>query len=435
MKKLIIVIALLVVGAFVAMPYITGTVAQSASEQMVESANLSPEKNGVSEIVSYERGYGSTKSTFRWNPPAVYEDMLGGSVEYTCDGDHGVMSYDFTCHLSNFDAYTEFVTQKLGGKDPISLLGEVSLLGTMTQTLKLDAFSVTTKDETMNVKSGFIRSVGNKELTEFEFEGEFEGLSFNDGKGEMLMGPMDITGDMTIGDDELAFLNMVMGMDSVKFDAGSEGAGEIKGFKIDFKTIEQGDNLGIVYDISADSIKSLGGSSAAVDMANAQFLIDVDGLDRAVMADLNQQMQLLYQQGDEPDPQAMMALLPALEGLLKEELSFNMSMVTDYQAEPFKLNFDIDLIEKTALSDFMVAAYNPTALLDKLKANVKLNVPSTLLSVQPGAEVMIANNPLFNKKGNGYATDIVLEKDNVSLNGKTMSLPELMAIVMQAGPR
>ena len=143
MKKTIMILAVVAITAFLAMPFITGTVAEKGIHQLVENINQRSSEYGTTEIMSYERGYRSTSSRFKWTPPTIYKELIDGEIVYSCDGSHGVLGFSYTCKLDSLEGYTQFVAQQLEGKDPLSLSGSISVLGNNEQTLQLAAFDLT----------------------------------------------------------------------------------------------------------------------------------------------------------------------------------------------------------------------------------------------------------------------------------------------------
>jgi len=258
MKKVLFIAAPLVVAVFVGMPYVTGVVAEKAISTLVSDLNQQEEKYGRSEIISYERGFSSTQARYKWTLAESMSDVtsvVGDSIEYRCDSKHGLLGITYQCYFDEIAGYSDFVQTKLGGKDPLSATGSVSLFGGMTQKLSLDAFSVDDDGGVVKSKPGYINVTSNKALTDFEFDGEYEGFTFSEGLRSADAKPLTLKGYVNVADDGLQTGNFSFSMAGFAFiDKSQAKKVELDSSKLIAQTHEDGDKINIDYSFTANKL-------------------------------------------------------------------------------------------------------------------------------------------------------------------------------------
>lgn len=448
MKKTIMILAVVAIIAFLAMPFVTGTVAEKGIHQLVENINQRSSEYGATEIMSYERGYRSTSSSFKWTPPAIYKELIDGEIVYSCDGSHGVLGFSYTCKLDSLEGYTQFVAQQLEGKDPLSLSGSISVLGNNEQTLQLAAFE--TKDSessnaVMSVKPAQLIISSNMELSKFDVDGEIEGFNLSFAGGEMSLGEIELNADidisehkMGIGESELTLENFTM-----QPKQGEEGENmSIDRLSFASEVQENGENLDVDYRMGADKFSFTSPESVtkkAVDLQDAVLEFSLHGLDAIKTNSIYEKFSDFYKNIDATEGEAGLAemsplleILPDLEALLKAGLTLTTEISAKINQQKMEVGLELVAIDRLTMADFMAVMSNPASILDKMTANVKTVLPESLLSQQVMMQKSVENSPLYEKKGKAYQSIIKLEKDNIQVNGKKMTVDDLTMLIMQS---
>lgn len=446
MKKAILGVIVVGAGA-AAMPFVTGHIAESTTKQLIENNNNNYEEYGKVEILSYERGYAETKSSFKWNPPAVYAEFVG-PVDYSCVGSHGIISYDYTCKVDKFDQYSDFVETQLGGKDPVKLTGSVPLFGDMTQSLVVDAFTVTPEgeSETLAVKSGVLKVSFDKALSFYVLDGHWDGLDVSDTADESKtanVGKVTITGDFKIKEGQkLAFGGATVVLDSF---AGKSTtySGEVENIEMSnlvafVSAQEKGENMDIDYKIDVDSFSQVKGDDSAV-WKDIKTVFAVHGLDTAKTLEINEKMQAYSDEISSgaitpaEGQQKMMLLIPDAEALLKKGLTLKTTLSGDYNQQSASADINLSLIDKATFAEFSTVMFDPAGLLEKLEASVDLVLPETLVEQDFMLQSMVSSSPLFEKKDTAHEAHLQLKKGDVKLNGNATTMDELTALIMGGG--
>jgi len=429
MKKTIAVVGILVVGLVVGMPYVTGMVAEKTLKKAVVNLNQN-KQNGVSEITKVDRGFRNSNYQFSWTPPALlgpeFAELFGSKIEYSCDAKHGMLAINYDCQFDNLESYTEFVKEYLGGKDPLSVTGKVSLFGEVSQEIALDAFSVNEDGESLKVRSGLISILTDANFGEYLIDGEFGGVVVNTPGSNVDIGKMTMDGDIRLEEDGLQTGVFELGFSKLESEEVS-----MKGGKIKASSQLNNENVDFDYLLSVDQLQSQA-APQPVELDNLKLQFIGNGLDREAMSELNNQMKEIANQGAEMQPQQMTALLPIIESLLKKDLSLWLNMAVDYQKQPMKTDIAMTLLEDTTIAELSVVAYNPEALLDKMQASINMNLPNSVVESVPAFQYQVQSSPLYKQVGDAYQSSLVLQKNNIKLNGESMSFQELLTLVMQS---
>lgn len=429
MKKIIIVVGILVAFLLAGMPFITGLVTEKTLKNAVVTINQRQEQNGLSEITEIDRGYLNSKYKFRWTPPvlpAEIEDVIGSNIEYTCDAKHGMTSVNYQCQLGTLEAYTEFVNSYLSGKDPLSINGKVSIFGNVSQTITLDEFTVVEEGETLLVRAGELIIDTDVEFQHYDVEGEFGGLLIKAPESNVNIGNVTIGGDIRAEEDGLHTGVLKLGLAKVESDEVN-----MKGMSINASSQASLENIDFDYLISVDQLNIVE-ALEEIELDNLKVHFIGNGLDRQAVAEMNKQFSELANQGSEIEPQQMAVLLPLMESLLKKDLSLWFDMEADYQKQPFKTDLTMTLLEKITLAELSVVAYDPESLLDKMQASMNVVMPNTIIDKAPLLQQKLPSSPLYKPVSGGYQSSIVLQKDNIKLNGESLSFQEFMGLVIQS---
>lgn len=421
MKKIIIIVIVLVAAAFIGMPYITGKVAQSETEKLVERMNQGNQKYGYSEIVKYERGFRSTQSSFKLLFPLDGDEL---EVLYSCDGSHGVTSYAYECQIDSFGEYQAFVAEHLQGNDPLSLTGSVSAFGSINQKINIAPIeNIEIDGDTMSSEGGFVNFETNRELSEYKVDGDIGASKFSIDGAILNIASGKLNGDIEVADDGVQLGEFGLVASGFIYSINSYTL-EVENFQLDTATTGNGQNIEIDYTVKTQNI-DIKSEKNFPSIKKAVINLSGEGFDRASIAKLTKLVQEMSEQGD-ITPQQQAVLIPAAEGLLKKGLGLKLDVDVDFDKDKMTSVFDFKLIDDATITDLSAVLFNPESLLDKLSIESNTFLPDTLLAIDNTLATTVENNPMFNRKGNGFSSELVLKKDNMSLNGEKVTFEELM---------
>lgn len=440
MKKSFIAIGLIIAIAFIGMPYVTGKVAETASHQLVDNINSDTVKNGKTTILSYERGYRSSQSTYQYELPAFLNEMMDiGAIEYECTSQHGITSVDYHCQLSNKGAYGEFVKEFLAGTDPLSVFGSVSAFGSIDQTIAIEPVALDMSDQNagvINLKKSAITLESNKEFKSFVIEGAINGLSITNNEESFDVGTIKMSGDLDkiakglfVGDSALSIANAKIN--------GKEVNGEINDIKITTDTKDQGETVSSQVLFNAGNVDFEGSGLDSV--KDVSINVDIAGLNKEALIDYYQAMSdlessLLAAASNNDIEAAESAagfaqLTPKIEAMLQAGLNAKVDMSAKVNGDKNTVALDLGLMETLTFGDAMAFAFAPESALEKINVKVASKLNKTLLEAQPQFGSYIQYSPLVINSGDDYTLDLSLGK-KIALNGKSMTFTELQQVLM-----
>jgi len=436
MKKIIIIPVVLLVAAFIGMPYIVGKVAEKASYEIVAKTNQDSDIYGTTEITEYQRSFRSTKSSFSYSPPDSFTELgwVYGDIKYQCDGSHGVLSYSYSCNLLQVGQYVEFINEHLNGIDPFSIEGQISVFGKITQLIKVDSFSIEEDDGKLEFKGASIESITDGKLRDYILDGEFKGLVFSNDETQGIIEKSTLSGDIYITDDKLQFGDIKIDLN--KIDLKSEQGNKHLIFKnvlVTTSSKEKGENVDVNLQFDANKL-SITENQVSHDIDNFELGLELTGLDRNAVVELNEISKELST-NTELTPEQSLQFLPVVEKLLKKGLILSFDIKTDYQGETAYGDLNVNFIDNMTLAESSALMFNPESILDKLIVKSTTKIPNSIIVTKPELKFLLEESPLYKAAGSGFESSIVLEKDNVSLNGDSIDFMELLGTVMQSMPR
>ena len=417
MKKIILIVIVLAVAGVVGMPYVIGKVAQSETEKLVEQINH--DNNGViyTEITKYERAFKSTQSSFKLR----FDET---EVHVNCDGAHGIISYAYECQIDSLGQYKEFIDTYLQGKDPLSFVGNASAFGSFEQRINIDAIETIEVDgDKVSSDGGFINIESNHKLSGYKVKGNIGASEFSADGALLKMASVKVNADVEVADDglqlgELGLLasNFIYSIDSNTFN--------VKDFKLAIETAASGESIGFDYGINAQDLV-IQSEKDFPPIKKAIIKFSGNGFDRTSVAQLTKLVQEMSEQ-EEITPQQQALFMPAVEGLLKEGLGLKLDVDINFDKEKMASQIDLKLIDDATITDFSAVLFNPESLLDKLTLESDIFLPDELLDIDSSLATAVENNPVFQREGSGFKSDLVLKKNDISLNGEKLTFNELM---------
>lgn len=440
MKKSIIAVAC--VGAVVlAAPYITGSIAETETRNMTAELNKSPNEYGTTNIVSYDRGYGSSQISYEYTLPAILAKAFDyeGTVLYDCDYSHGFVGIDYDCNFRSNAGYQKFVEEEFAGDDPILITGGISAFGGFTQKLATKSIDKVVDGTAFKVAASEIVIDSDSSFSDYDGTAEFGAIEIVDEKQSMVLSASEMDFSVQATEWGIYVGDYSVSLDSIDMVA-EDNKTKMENFTVSGFAKERGDKIdsSAVFKVGAMAVEGASGGK----VEDATLTMDILGVDAQAMAEYqefarNMQSELLGSLdetgGEQPsmDPMQMMGVLPILEKMLDKDLNIKMSFNGDIMDKPNSINIDVKLLDKlsfTQLSGFM---FDPESVLKNFDIKLAASVDKELANSNPMVGPKMGQSPLFEADGSAYETDIRIgEKSKV--NGKEVSFQELQGMLMSS---
>jgi uncharacterized protein YdgA (DUF945 family) len=180
MKRIFISVAVILGIAVLAVPFGCGLVMERIVRQSFSNLNTMYAKSGQdvsAEIVRYDRGYSS--SEIEWKIKFGRLKALYGvdEVVFIDRAEHGMNGIVSKTSLERNPWYTDFVKNKLAGKDPLHITTNYKLAGGLEATVAIDAFAIEAENKSFTVKPGKVFVACDKEFKSFTTEASWEGMA------------------------------------------------------------------------------------------------------------------------------------------------------------------------------------------------------------------------------------------------------------------
>ena len=421
-------LAALVILAMLLMPYLTGRVAESVTQQLTTQINQNNPEYGELSVLDYQRGFRSTQSRFSWKPSQLSKSPLKPEVVLKCDGSHGVFSYSYDCQFENAERYTDFVNQRLDGVDPLTIGGSVNLLGSIRHSFHLKAFELDSDGEAISVLPGFINVVSDKSLQSFVIDGEFQGIEAEGSDGLLLLGPTTVSGEVHQNDLDLAIGEVTLAVQNIALESESQGKVEINGLALHSQALENSESLNVSYRLAVKQFKQTG-AMGDLNLANLTMDFQMAGIDMLQMSSLNKKLDALNEQPDSAQNASLLALLPAFESMLKPGLSLELQLSADHLASSVDANLTMSLTNNLTLGDFLLFSVNPRNLFTKMNVKLTNKIPYSFVDENPNLQGAMALSPWHVKSEDAYTTDFRIADGSIQLNENELEINEFLAML------
>ena len=192
MKKVFAGIVLILLVAGFCVPVINGIVMEKIIKKVYQDINTLHSDSGSDvsvEIVKYKRNFYS--SSIEWKVKLRNMKSAYGvdDIVFSDQVSHGLLGVVSKTSMAGNSWYSDFVKDKLSGKDPLHITTEYKLLGDITSTVALDAFSIENEGKVFNVLPASAVTSFDKELKNFTTKAWWDGLSLAD---ELSIGRMTL---------------------------------------------------------------------------------------------------------------------------------------------------------------------------------------------------------------------------------------------------
>lgn len=436
MKKLLLLI--LVVTLVAILPYVTGRVAETVIQQSTQEINTAYSEYGTLQVNEYERGYLTTQATVAWQPPQELQALRGEPVIYQCEGRHGFISFKHSCVAQNVPAYTEFVNEVLSGQDPLVLVGEVSVLGKVTQRAELAAFQVADDSgDTLTVEQGYLELSTDQEFKDLKFAGEFAGLRMRDEQGEVHVKPLTMTADLYINQFKLGIGQGQVDLQGVDIQNKSQQV-QLSDLQILSSTTEQGEHLATEGLFKIASLR-FAGDAEPLQLTDIALETRASGVN---MQELSELIEHLNQLGRFSNAESLsadqestrnaeaLALLPELEDVLTAGLNIGLEFSAKHAGDAVQGKISAELLKDLSLGDFILLTVQPQAFLNKFNAQVSNKVPLSMLASAAQAQAAMEASPFYQKRQDHFELDLRVADAAIYLNDEVLSIEEFMGLLM-----
>jgi len=393
MKKLVIVLAVLILAALPALPFVNGILMERTVTGAFENLNQMYADTGSDmhiEIIEYDRGLFDTYLECRVNfgsLAGVYgvKDMV--LVE---KANHGFLGISSETSLEKNLWYSDWVKTKLNGKDPLKIRTAYSATGPIVSTVTMDGFPMETDKTPLNIGAFEFKVSVDKAFASFTTKGRWEGLVENETNK---MGPVTFEADHT------RLTNLIW---------AGKGAMSMENFTADEDGVSLAlSDLSCTYDLTADPDHKKMSMGMGMNAGNIEFdgrslsqwsvewgLNNVDiqayeGLAKLYYSVLNKYMAQLARPDLAPEDagvivqKAMAGSAPqfigGLEKLLKKDLEIQVSKL-DLELPQGKINgsLALGLKQDVTMAQFLMLAAQPDLALDIFSLQSDFSLPLAL---------------------------------------------------------
>ncbi|MDK9708048.1 MAG: YdgA family protein [Desulforhopalus sp.] len=234
MKKIIIGVVVILGIAAVSAPFGSGILMERVVRDTFGNANTMYASSGHDtsiEIVRYDRGFSS--SEIEWKVKFGKMKALYGfdEIVFVDRAEHGMGGIVSKTSLEKNPWYTDFISKKLGGKDPLHITTAYKLAGGIESTLANDSFSMPAADgKAVTIKPGKVVVACDKGLKHFTSEASWEGLGL---EGQLAVGGVSMKSALTMISPFIWDGNVSMGLKNTQID-DNKGHLDLTNLKIDY---------------------------------------------------------------------------------------------------------------------------------------------------------------------------------------------------------
>ena len=440
MKKIVVGALLLLIIAGVGTPFVSGLMMENIVKKSFNNLNqmYSETGSGLSiEIVRYDRHFSSTE--FEWkmklgNLKAVYgiEEII-----FLDRAEHGFTSIVSRTSLENNKWYTDFVDNKLKGKNPLSITTEYSFSGQINSTVDLQAFSLPVDDEAILIKAGKAVSHCDEDLTSFSSQTSWEGFSV---PGKIQVDGVSMASNLEKISSYLWEGTLTFGLEKSKSEGKAEPF-ELVNFKGNYSldVDEEEKTLSAVTEFGADRL--LAGPEKVSDAFVRIGVVNMDregfeGFMKLYTELANTAFRNVLSTADDPKhmkaifqeqmSQASFQMIAAYEHLLKKGLEFQISDLHAILPEgEVTGDVELSLNKDMTFAQFIPLIQNPELALDIFSLQSDVSLPAALVGDNPMLLSPIylgMKTGLFVKEGANIVHKAETRDGKLYLNGLEMKL-------------
>lgn len=180
MKKILLGVLVLVALGVVVAPFGCGIVMEKVVRQAYDDVNAMYAESGTDasvEIVEYDRGFRSSRIEWKVNLGTMASLYDIDEIIVVDQVAHGLMSVTATSNLEKNPWFTDFIENKLEGKNPLKITTRYSLSGNVHSTVLMDAFTYHEGEAALEIKPAKLTVECDEGIHNLETNMHWEGMS------------------------------------------------------------------------------------------------------------------------------------------------------------------------------------------------------------------------------------------------------------------
>ncbi len=438
MNKLLIGLPVAAAVVFAGVPFMTGIVAEKKSKELVEIVNVQASQYGTVKIKNYDRGFLQSKSSYIYSlAPAFQKAFKIDSIEYDCQVDHGVTGVKYLCLMANQGGYKAFLDEFLGGKDPLSIMGNISAFGSIDQTVAIDSLTV---DLPEGVKFSIPEQISltaefDQSSSVYDFAGEIPKVSY-EAAGSFNADMVSFNGNVQELRDSLYVGEMTLSGKQLQAE-DTKGSVALNDFNIDTSTKESGTTISSSATVNAKSVEFPNQTGQIDTFSELKLDVSMYGLETDALAEYvqaNKELQkAVLAAGSDTAAQneialtSMSKLIPVAEKLLKKGLGMNAKSSFNSGGTKNDISIDLSLIKEMKFSEMMGFLFSPDETLKNFKGSLNVDLKKELLEKYPALALTVGGVPFFVQTEGGVKLDVELDSV-LKVNGEQTTVAELQSL-------
>ena len=409
--------------ALIVMPSIVGRVAEQSMYKLLDRLNEENGKYGELTLVDYQRGFRETRFNFSWksNDDDFY---LSGPLSISCIGTHGVISFSHQCLVSSID----FEGQTDDTQNPVSLTGNFSLLGEVSETITFNKFEIhQDNNDSIYFLPTTIRVDTDKSFTNFNIKTKSEGFKLSSRNLKIVVSNLDLVGKGTLNTLKFIIGGVSASTDSISVELVSNEKFLFEGLAMNAITQEQGQEISIATKLNAKHYVYT--KSEPVDLINLDLDFRLSGVDMAQLAVLNKKIEGVSNRASSQTNASYISLIPVFQDLLKTNLSATTKITAEHSSDQITVDANIKLVGDLSFGDVLMLKLNPKGVLAKMYVNFDSTIPQSLINSNPQATSSITNNSWYMKTDAGYSARFGMIGGDAVLNKRQLSTQEVLGMI------
>lgn len=398
MKKIVAGIFILLIIAGIGVPFVNGLVMEKIVKKSFANLNsmYTDTGSGVSiEIIRYDRNFSSTEIEWKIKLGAMKGIYGVEEIVFIDRAKHGYTGIVSTTSLEKNKWFTDFVSKKLAGNNPLVISTEYKLSGQINSTITLAAFSLPVEGEMVAVKPGKAFFTWDEELKDFSSEMSWDGFSVAE---KMAVEGISMSSNLEKISTYLWDGTLSYGIANGQIKSTSERfqLADLKGdYSLDIDKEEN--TVSVVATFAVDRLQ------AGLEKLENGFIrlgvinMDAQGFEEFVrlyteMA--NTVLKDFTAAGDDPDKmksilqeqvrQTQLQMLTAYERLLKKGLEFQLSDLRAQLPEgEIQGDVVISLNKDMTFAQFIPLLQQPELILDIFSLHSEVHLPAALVGDNP----------------------------------------------------
>jgi uncharacterized protein YdgA (DUF945 family) len=398
MKKVIIGVVVILGVVALGAPFGSGLLMEHIVREAFANLNTLYTNSGhdvSAEIVRYDRGYASSEIEWKIKFGSLKAIYGIDEIVFVDRATHGLSGIVSTTSLEKNAWYKDFISKKLGGKDPLHITKNYKMAGGIEMTTAVDAFSIAAENKTFAVKPGRIVLACDKSFKQFTSEASWEGMAV---AKDLVVGGVSLKSDVTLVSSYVWDGGVSMVLQKAQIEDGEEHF-EAANMKIDYfmKYDKEQNKLSAKAEYGIDSLNFGPEQITDVFARIAMNGLDAKGYEefmKLYTATISDILGDIAAVKDDPEKMkevmekkmAMVGfqIVAAGEKLLTKGLEFKLSDLHAKVPEgEIKGDLTVTLKKDVTFAQFVPVVNQPALLLDIISLQSNLSLPEQLVGDAP----------------------------------------------------